>query len=166
MRGPNQIDVKRADVNVTPADLLGAPAGEITEGGIRNNIKVGVQYIESWLRGNGCVPLYGLMEDAATAEICRAQLWQWIHANTPTDYGVPVSAALVTRMLREELDVLSETGALDEDAARLFGQARTLLTVLLTERTCPEFLTLPAYLRHLSGGSGTPTSVEQAPVAA
>jgi malate synthase len=66
---------------------------------------------------------------------------------------VPVTAGLVTRMLREELDVLAETGALDEDAARRFGQARTLLSVLLTERTCPEFLTLPAYLRHMTAGN-------------
>jgi len=92
------------------------------------------------------------MEDAATAEICRTQLWQWISAGTPTDYGVPITAGMVTRMLREELDVLSATGALDDDAARRFGQARTLLTVLFSERTCPEFLTLPAYLRHLAAG--------------
>jgi malate synthase len=68
---------------------------------------------------------------------------------------VPITAGLVVRMLREEVDVLSETGALDEDAARRFGQARTLLTVLLSERTCPEFLTLPAYLRHMSATSTT-----------
>jgi len=127
--------------------------GEITAEGLRLNVNVGIQYISSWLRGNGAAGIYGLMEDAATAEICRAQLWQWISAGTPTDYGVPVTAGLVSRMLREELDVLSETGALDEDAARRFGQARTLLTVLLSERTCPEFLTLPAYLRHLSNGT-------------
>jgi malate synthase len=114
---------------------------------------VALRYVAAWLGGQGAVALNGLMEDAATAEICRTQLWQWIHAGTPTDYGVPITAGLVSRMLREELDVLSETGALDEDAARRFGQARTLLTVLLTERTCPEFLTLPAYLRHLSAGA-------------
>src|SRR3982751_806704 len=112
------------------------------------------------LGGQGAVALNGLMEDAATAEICRAQLWQWIAQGTPTEYGVPVTAGLVVRMLREELDVLAETGALDEDAARRFGQARTLLTVLLSERTCPEFLTLPAYLRHMSGGAAAPATAQ------
>ena len=72
----NQLDVLRADVQVQPADLLQVPEGAITEEGVRNCIRVGVQYLEAWLRGNGCVPLYHLMEDAATAEICRAQLWQ------------------------------------------------------------------------------------------
>ncbi len=136
----------------------------VSEVALRTNVSVSLRYIASWLGGRGAVALGGLMEDAATAEICRAQLWQWISSGTPTDYGVPVTAAMVTRMLREELDVLSETGALDEEAARLFGQARTLLTVLLTERTCPEFLTLPAYLRHLSAGSAPVTA--QATVAA
>ena len=165
---PHQIVRKREDVRVTAEDLLDLKAigVQVTEVALRNNVSVALRYIAAWLGGSGAVALNGLMEDAATAEICRAQLWQWIHANTPTDYGVPVSAALVTRMLREELDVLSETGALDEDAARRFGQARTLLTVLLTERTCPEFLTLPAYLRHMSGGSAAPATTEQAPVAA
>jgi malate synthase len=165
---PHQIVRKRDDVRVTAADLLDLKVigVQVTEVGLRNNVSVALRYIAAWLGGSGAVALNGLMEDAATAEICRAQLWQWIHAGTPTDYGVPVSAALVTRMLREELDVLSETGALDEEAARRFGQARTLLTVLLTERTCPEFLTLPAYLRHMSGGSAAPATTEQAPVAA
>jgi malate synthase len=157
---PHQIVRRRDDVRVTAEDLLDLKAVgiQVSEVALRNNVSVALRYIAAWLGGSGAVALNGLMEDAATAEICRAQLWQWIHASTPTDYGVPVSAAMVLRMLREELDVLSETGALDEDAARRFGQARTLLTVLLTERTCPEFLTLPAYLRHLSGGAGTPAA--------
>jgi malate synthase len=155
---PHQIVRKRDDVKVTAGDLLGVKTigVQVSEVALRTNASVALRYIAAWLGGRGAVALGGLMEDAATAEICRTQLWQWIHASTPTDYGVPVTAALVTRMLREELDVLSETGALDEDAAVRFGQARTLLTVLLTERVCPEFLTLPAYLRHLSGGAGAP----------
>ncbi|MGK5685584.1 malate synthase A [Actinoplanes sp. URMC 104] len=152
---PHQIVRKRDDVRVTAEDLLDVRAVgvQVSEVALRTNVSVALRYVAAWLDGRGAVALGGLMEDAATAEICRAQLWQWIRNGTPTDYGIPVSAALVTRMLREELDVLSETGALDEDAARRFSQARTLLTVLLTERTCPEFLTLPAYLRHLSAGS-------------
>jgi malate synthase len=157
---PHQIVRRRDDVHVTAEQLLDVKAigVQVSEVGLRTNAGVALRYVAAWLGGRGAVALNGLMEDAATAEICRAQLWQWISNGTPTDYGVPVSAALVIRMLREEMDVLSETGALDEDAARRFGQARTLLTVLLTERTCPEFLTLPAYLRHLSGGAGTPAA--------
>jgi malate synthase len=152
---PHQIVRRRDDVTVTAEELLDVRFGSIavTEVALRTSVSVALRYVAAWLSGRGAVALNGLMEDAATAEICRTQLWQWISQGTPTDYGVPVTGGLVMRMLREELDVLSETGALDEDAARRFGQARTLLTVLLTERTCPEFLTLPAYLRHLTAGS-------------
>jgi malate synthase len=152
---PHQIVRRRDDVTVTARDLLDLKAGTVTvsEVALRTNVSVALRYVAAWLGGQGAVALNGLMEDAATAEICRTQLWQWIAQGTPTDYGVPVTAGLVIRMLREELDVLAETGALDEDAARRFGQARTLLTVLLSERTCPEFLTLPAYLRHMSASS-------------
>ncbi len=79
MKTPSQIYVKRDEVNVTAKDLLEVPTGEITEEGLRLNINVGLQYLEAWLRGNGCVPIYNLMEDAATAEISRAQVWQWVH---------------------------------------------------------------------------------------
>jgi malate synthase len=152
---PHQIVRRRDDVTVTAADLLGVTAnsGGITEVALRNSVSVALRYLAAWLGGQGAVALGGLMEDAATAEICRAQLWQWITSGTPTDHRVPITAGLVSRMVREELTVLSETGALDEDAARRFGQAQTLLTVLLSERTCPEFFTLPAYLRHLSNGA-------------
>ncbi|MEV8503356.1 malate synthase A [Actinoplanes sp. NPDC051475] len=155
---PHQIVRRRDDVHVTAKELLDVKSTAVTvsEVALRNNVSVALRYVAAWLGGRGAVSLGGLMEDAATAEICRAQLWQWISTGTPTDYGVPVTAGLVTRMLREELDVLAETGALDEDAARRFGQARTLLTVLLTERTCPEFLTLPAYLRHMTGDKPAP----------
>jgi len=157
---PHQIVRKRDDVRVTARELLDVRATAVTvsEVALRTNVSVALRYVAAWLGGRGAVSLGGLMEDAATAEICRTQLWQWISTGTPTDYGVPVTAGLVTRMLREELDVLAETGALDEDAARRFGQARTLLTVLLTERTCPEFLTLPAYLRHMTGGKPAPAA--------
>jgi len=160
---PHQISRRRNDVTVTADELLDVRFGSIavTEVALRTSVSVALRYVAAWLGGRGAVALGGLMEDAATAEICRTQLWQWISQGTPTDYGVPVTAGLVMRMLREELDVLSETGALDEDAARRFGQARTLLTVLLSERTCPEFLTLPAYLRHLAGG----VPAQEAPLA-
>jgi malate synthase len=151
---PHQIVRKRDDVRVTAADLLDVRPTTVgvSEVALRTNVSVALRYMAAWLGGRGAVALGGLMEDAATAEICRAQLWQWISSGTPTDYGVPVSAALVGRMLREELDVLSETGALDEESARRYGHAKMLLSVLLSERVCPEFLTLPAYLRHLARG--------------
>ncbi|MEU8228645.1 malate synthase A [Actinoplanes sp. NPDC048967] len=158
---PHQIVRKREDVRVTAKELLDVKSSAVTvsEVALRTNVSVALRYVAAWLGGRGAVALGGLMEDAATAEICRTQLWQWISTGTPTDYGVPVTAGLVTRMLREELDVLAETGALDEESARCFGQARTLLTVLLSERTCPEFFTLPAYLRHMTGAGLKPAAV-------
>ena len=157
---PHQIVRKRDDVTVTADDLLAVRTGtvRVSEVDLRTNAGVALRYVAAWLGGQGAVALGGLMEDAATAEICRAQLWQWIARGTPTDYGVPVTAGLVTRMLREELDVLASTGALDEDSARRYGQARTLLSVLLTERVCPEFFTLPAYLRHLTAPTPAPVA--------
>src|SRR6202008_1257391 len=129
MRGPNQLAVLRADVKVTASDLLTVPEGAITEEGLRACIRVGVQYLESWLRGNGCVPLYHLMEDAATAEICRAQLWQWLHHDARTSDGQPVSVERFDRLLSEELGrIHHEVGAqrlghgVFPSAARLFEQ--------------------------------------------
>jgi malate synthase len=158
---PHQIVRRRDDVRVTAADLLAVKpnSGGISEVALRTSVSVALRYVAAWLGGSGAVALNGLMEDAATAEICRTQLWQWISSGTPTDYGVPVTAGLVARMMREEVDVLSETGGLDDDAAHRFGQARTLLTVLSSERTCPEFLTLPAYLRHMSAATAPDSRV-------
>ena len=145
MKGPHQLHVSRSDVNVSAGDLLRVPDGEITEGGVRGCIRVGVQYIEAWLRGNGCVPLYNLMEDAATAEICRAQLWQWLRHGARTNDGRPVTAERFDRLLTEELDrIHAEVGAtrllngVFPTAARLFEQ-------MTKQETFEEFLTLPAY---------------------
>jgi malate synthase len=145
MKGPNQLGVLRADVTVTAADLLQAPEGEITEEGVRGCIRVGVQYLESWLRGNGCVPLYHLMEDAATAEICRAQLWQWLHHGARTSDGRPISMARFDGLLTAELEhIHAEVGAtrlthgMFPTAARLFEQ-------MIKSDVFDEFLTLPAY---------------------
>jgi len=145
MKGPNQLGVLRADVTVTAADLLQAPEGEITEEGVRGCIRVGVQYLESWLRGNGCVPLYHLMEDAATAEICRAQLWQWLHHGARTSDGRPISMARFDGLLTAELEhIHAEVGA-----ARLthgmFPTAARLFEQMIKSDVFDEFLTLPAY---------------------
>jgi malate synthase len=145
MSGPNQLAVRRDEVQVSARDLLTVPEGEITEEGVRGCIRVGVQYLESWLRGNGCVPLYHLMEDAATAEICRAQLWQWLHHGARTSDGTPVSVERFDRLLTEELSRIHEevgaarlTGGVFPTAARLFEQ-------MTKSESFPEFLTIPAY---------------------
>ena len=147
---PNQVDRKRDDVQVRPEDLLSAAQtpGEITEEGLRLNVNVGIQYISSWLRGNGAAAIYGLMEDAATAEISRAQVWQWIHHGEVLDDGRPVTPDLVRELAGEELErIRSEIG--DDDW--FYEQGRPDLSRALFERVAlsgddfVEFLTLPAY---------------------
>jgi malate synthase len=140
MPEPNQIARKRQDVHVTASDLLAVPKGTITEAGLRQNLNVGIGYIEAWQRGIGCVPLYHLMEDAATAEISRAQVWQWIRHGARLDDGRTIDAALCRKLLDEELARWREDarGGRYEDAARLFSE-------LIEAPTFPEFLTMPAY---------------------
>jgi malate synthase len=140
MPQPNQIARKRQDVHVTASDLLAVPEGTITEAGLRQNLNVGIGYIEAWLRGTGCVPLYNLMEDAATAEISRAQIWQWIRHGVQLDDGRTIDRALCRTLLDEELAKLcaSNKSGGHEGAAELFSE--------LTEAPAfPEFLTVPAY---------------------
>jgi malate synthase len=149
MSGPDQLHVRRAEVNVTPADLLQVPDGEITEAGLRGCICVGVQYIESWLRGNGCVPLYNLMEDAATAEICRAQLWQWIRHGARTNDGRLVTEGRFDRLLTEELDRIHREVGSARLAGGVFPTAARLFAAMIKQDEFDEFLTLPAY-EHLS----------------
>jgi malate synthase len=145
MRGPNQLGVLREDVSVTADDLLRIPDGEITEEGVRNCIRVGVQYLESWLRGNGCVPLYHLMEDAATAEICRAQLWQWLRHGARTVDGRPVTVERFDALLTAEVDrIHGEVGA-ERLTNGLFPTAVRLFEQMTKSETFDEFLTLPAY---------------------
>ena len=95
MRGPNQIWRMSHDTRVSSRDLLQPPAGSITENGLRWNLDVSIRYLDSWLRGAGCVPIYNLMEDTATAEICRTQVWQWVKYGAKLDDGRPVTAELV-----------------------------------------------------------------------
>ncbi len=145
MRGPNQLHVTRAEVSVTRDDLLTVPDGRITEDGLRTNIRVGVQYLESWLRGNGCVPLYNLMEDAATAEISRAQLWQWLHHGARTSDGAAVTVERFDRLLSEELDrIHGEVGA-QRLLNGVFPSAARLFERMIKQDAFDEFLTLPAY---------------------
>jgi malate synthase len=142
MSFPNQI-ARRTNANVCAGDLLRIPAGEITEQGLARNIDVGLQYLSAWLRGNGCVPIYNLMEDAATAEICRAQVWQWVKHGARLNDGRPITAALVDEVTAQQCSKLSS--AIPEPdlamAARLYRE-------MMTSPQFPEFLTLAAY-QHL-----------------
>ncbi|HEX8795283.1 MAG TPA: malate synthase A [Polyangiaceae bacterium] len=144
MQGPNQLGVKRDDVSITREDLLRVPEGTRTEAGLRHNVRVGIQYIESWLCGLGCVPLYHLMEDAATAEISRAQVWQWLHHKSVVD-GKPLTADVFGRVVDEEMQrIRREVGDAKFQGGR-FGEARDLFVRLSTTPKFEEFLTLPAY---------------------
>ena len=145
VHGPNQLTVLRSEVKVTAEDLLRVPAGEITEGGLRHCIRVGVQYIEAWLRGSGCVPLYNLMEDAATAEICRAQLWQCLHHGARTSDGVPVTPARFDRLLTEEIDRIHDEVGPVRLLNGVFPTAARLFEQMTKQDEFDEFLTLPAY---------------------
>jgi malate synthase len=145
MKEPNQISKKGAPVHVTAKDLLAVPEGTITEKGLRWNIDVGLQYLEAWLRGVGCVPIYNLMEDAATAEICRAQVWQWVRHAAKLDDGRTVTGDLVRKLTKEELAKLrGELGADRYDSGR-FREASQIFEKLMTDAEFPEFLTLVAY---------------------
>jgi malate synthase len=145
MKGPNQLERLREDVAVSAADLLRVPVGTRTEQGLRLNLRVGVQYLEAWLGGLGCVPLYHLMEDAATAEISRTQVWHWIHHRASLEDGRQVTRELVERVLAEEMErVARELGANRFDSGR-FPEAVELFLKVATSPELEEFLTLPAY---------------------
>mgnify|MGYP001004224237 CR=1 FL=1 len=164
MPGPNQVANLREDVQVAPADLLAIPQGERTEEGLRHAIRVSVRYLESWLRGQGCVPLYHLMEDAATAEICRAQSWQWLHHGVDLSDGTPLTPARFQRLLDDEMRKLREAMGDAAWHASQFVRARGLFERLATASRFEEFLTLPAYglLVGDDGNVATATVAEQA----
>jgi malate synthase len=146
MPQPNQIDKLRNDVEVTEADLLKLPDGIITEVGLRNNISVGVKYMAAWLSGTGCVPINHLMEDAATAEIARTQIWQWVHhPEAKLDDGREVNMELFEKIRDEELSQIRENqGAAVYEAGR-YDKAAGLLTEIIKNPELEEFLTLRAY---------------------
>jgi malate synthase len=147
MKTPNQIHVKRDEVQVTAADLLDVPTGQITEDGLRLNINVGLQYLEAWLKGNGCVPINNLLEDAATAEISRAQVWQWVHHGAKLSDGRPITKELVLQTVQEELGKLKAAQGVERFNASKFGSAAELFERMMTSDNFDEFLTLSAYER-------------------
>jgi malate synthase len=146
MKGPNQIDKKLEDVEITASDLLDfGPEGPITEAGVRTNINVGVQYLGAWLAGVGCVPIRNLMEDAATAEISRSQLWQWIHNEKGVlDDGRKIDVPLFRKLLAEEMEAIKQELGSGYDAGR-YEEAARLFDEISTADKLVDFLTLPAY---------------------
>ena len=144
--GPNQLDRQRDDVEVSAEDLLALPEGEITEAGLRNNVSAALRYTAAWLSGRGAVPIHNLMEDAATAEIARAQIWQWIrYPKGVLADGRKVTVELFEEILRAELDLArAELGELHFETGH-YEWAGRLLRDLVTQDRFEEFLTLPAY---------------------
>ncbi len=149
MPEPHQIHRKRQDVAVSAEDLLRFPRGATTEAGLRQNLNVGLGYLEAWLRGNGCVPLYNLMEDAATAEISRAQVWQWIRHRATLDDGRIIDLALCHAVLDEELARLKAKAG---DGNR-YDDAAAIFRALIGASRFPEWLTIPAYERIIAEGA-------------
>lgn len=146
MPQPNQIDRHREDVQVTANDLLAfGPREPITETGLRTNINIGIQYLGSWLAGTGCVPIFNLMEDAATAEISRAQVWQWIRSpHGVLEDGRKVTVELFRHILPEELQRVREILGDAYDEGR-YEEAAELFDTITTSNDFVDFLTLPAY---------------------
>ena len=147
MPTPNQLHRQRDDVNFTAKDLLNfRPEAPITEAGLRNNIQVGIQYVGSWLGGNGCVPIFNLMEDAATAEISRSQVWQWIRSPKGVLFdGRKVTKEMVTPLIKDEL---AKTPGIVGDAIYASGkyvEGAAMFEALVMDDNYEEFLTLPAY---------------------
>ena len=146
---PNQLDKLREDVHVTAEQLLDVAStpGEVTEDGLRSNISVGIQYLESWLRGSGAVGINNLMEDAATAEISRSQVWQWLHNDVELADGQTVTRELVERIIEEEMAAIRDRIGDEAFHTGRWDDARALFTEMALADEYPEFLTLPAYER-------------------
>ena len=146
MQGPNQVHRLRDKIAVSAADLLTVPTGEITAAGLLNNVSVSVQYLAAWLGGNGCVPINHLMEDAATAEIARAQIWQWIHhpKGILAD-GRRVTIELFRALLQNELERLAALIGAQKFAHSHFRAAAAILDAMTSAAACADFLTLAAY---------------------
>ena len=153
MPTPNQINRKREDVKVNAQDLLELPVGEITGEGLRTNINVGIQYTAAWLSGTGAVPINNLMEDAATAEISRAQVWQWLRSPKGIlSDGRKVTMELVEHLLKEELEKIESQKGREAFITGNFEQAAGIFEELVKQDSFGEFLTIPAYEQLIKGG--------------
>jgi len=145
MPGPNQLHVTRDDIQITEADLVALPKGTVTEVGIRKNINVGILYMEAWLRGYGAVALYNLMEDAATAEISRTQVWQWLKNEVILDDGRKFNVDLYIELFDDEVEKIKREFGEDKLKNSKFNLAIDLFDKLVLSDEFEEFLTLPAY---------------------
>ncbi len=145
MPAPNQIDRLRDAEEISADDLLRVPGGAITEAGLRQNVNVGVLYLEAWLRGSGCVPLYDLMEDAATAEISRTQVWQWLRHGAKLEDGRTITPDLYAAVRDEELAAVRRQVGETAWRSGRFERASAIFDELATSETLQDFLTLPAY---------------------
>jgi malate synthase len=145
MPTPNQLHVKREEVQVKAADLLAVPTGTISEAGLRGNANVCAQYMAAWMAGNGCVPLFNLMEDAATAEISRTQLWQWVHHGAKLDDGRIIDAALIKTIIAQELEKIRTSVGETAFTAGHYVKAAHMLEEQTLSNSYTEFLTLAAY---------------------
>jgi malate synthase len=144
---PNQLDRQRPDVRVRADDLLDVTGtgGEVTTAGLRGNVEVGLLYLESWLRGQGAVAIHNLMEDAATAEISRSQIWQWVHNGTRLADGDVVTEELVRRVIEQEVARIRASVGEEAFAAGRFADARAVFEQVALSDDYVDFLTLPAY---------------------
>jgi len=144
---PNQLDRQRPEVDVTASQLLDVhvPSGTITDAGLRTNVSVGIQYVASWLRGTGAAAINNLMEDAATAEISRSQVWQWIHHGVSLKEGPQVTAKLVNEIERDELAKIKSAVGDDFFAKGRYEEARGIFDEVALSSEFKEFLTIPAY---------------------
>ena len=145
MPSPNQLDRKQDDLSFDQAALTQPPQGTITETGLRNNVEVAIEYLASWLSGNGCVPIHHLMEDAATAEISRSQLWQWIKHAAQLEDGRVITLDLVRSVLTQALQQIGNRPEVDAAAMQRYEQAAELLEESVFDEELADFITLPAY---------------------
>ena len=145
MPDANQYGTTRDDVKVVAKDLLAVPEGTVTEAGVRNSINVAIQYTANWLDGRGAVPIFNLMEDAATAEISRSQLWQWLHHGIKTDQGVRIDEDMLLAFADEEMKKIEELVGPDAFRKQPYRRAKELVLNMTVDPEYTEFLTLPAY---------------------
>jgi malate synthase len=145
MHSANQIERRNPGIHVQASDLMAIPDGDITRRGLEMNIDIGLRYLAAWLDGLGCVPIYDLMEDAATAEISRAQLWQWAHHGGRTTDGVTLDVAVVLSTLPVVLDRIKKELGDERFAASKFTAAAKLFEQMIAAKQLPEFLTSVAY---------------------
>ena len=165
MKTANQLHITKKDFHCSKEELLAVPEGTITEKGLRHNINVGILYLESWLRGNGAAAIYNLMEDAATAEICRTQVWQWIHHRAKLDDGREINQSLYEDLRDDEIEEIRQMVGSKAYQEGFYVQAICIFNKLVVQDKWEDFLTLSAYdhllLHDKNYGGADTASVEE-----